>query len=196
MVCSAKYREIEIWDWKKNLPIKLQQVIKKGLFTQRHSIEKYLHKPQTKMGSALVLILFGLVIATSQVSAQVAWGSGQATKLIFPRLYCKNHLFAWMANQWPLDRKHYFFLSFSNSLVLVSDPWRAFWADTAPFKGPQPRRVYWFRTTEIQGHRQVLRLTRRSQDTVQNNWRKPWVCVCWKRTFLHWSVIVNRIELS
>ena len=37
------------------------------------------------MGSALVLILFGLVIATSQVSAQVAWGSaGLATKLIFP----------------------------------------------------------------------------------------------------------------
>ena len=25
----------------------------------------------------------------------------------------------------------------SNSLVSVSDPWRAFWADTAPFKGPR-----------------------------------------------------------
>ena len=26
----------------------------------------------------------------------------------------------------------------SNSLIPISDPWRAFWADMAPFKGPQP----------------------------------------------------------
>ena len=106
MVCSAKSREIVIWDWKKNLPIKLQQVIKKGLFTQRHSIEKYLHKPQTKMGSPLVLILFGLVIATSQVSAQVAWGSaGLATKLIFPYRF-----FAKIINLPEGQIQHYFTL--------------------------------------------------------------------------------------
>ena len=38
-----------------------------------------------------------------------------------------------------------------------------------------------------------------SQDTVKNRWRKPWLCVCWKRTFLHRSLIVksqqNKIEL-
>ena len=38
----------------------------------------------------------------------------------------------------------------------------------------------------------------RSYDTVKNNWRKPPFCVCWKCTFLHWSMIVksqqNRIE--
>ena len=28
--------------------------------------------------------------------------------------------------------------SLSNSLLLVSDPWRAFWAGTEPFKVPQP----------------------------------------------------------
>ena len=39
----------------------------------------------------------------------------------------------------------------------------------------------------------------RSQDTVNNNWRKPWLYVCWKYTFLHRSLTVksqqNRIEL-
>ena len=28
-------------------------------------------------------------------------------------------------------------------------------------------------------------------DNVNNNWRKPWLCVCWKRTFLHRSLILN-----
>ena len=30
-----------------------------------------------------------------------------------------------------------------------------------------------------------------SQDTVKNNWRKPWLCVGWKRTFLYRSLIVK-----
>ena len=40
---------------------------------------------------------------------------------------------------------------------------------------------------------------RKSQDTDNNNWCKPWLCICWKRTFLHRSLIVksqqNIIEL-
>ena len=48
--------------------------------------------------------------------------------------------------------------SSSNSLVL--DPWRAFWADLAPFKGPQPWRIHCFGTTEIQGHCRVWRARR------------------------------------
>ena len=40
----------------------------------------------------------------------------------------------------------------SNSLVSVSDPWRAFWADTTPFKGPQLWCVRCFGTTEIHRH--------------------------------------------
>ena len=50
------------------------------------------------------------------------------------------------------------FRSSSNSLVSISDLWRAFWADTAPFKGPQPRRrARCFGITEKQGHHQVWR---------------------------------------
>ena len=40
---------------------------------------------------------------------------------------------------------------------------------------------------------------RRSQDTVNNNWCKPWLCVCWKCIFLHRSLILksqqNKIEV-
>ena len=57
----------------------------------------------------------------------------------------------------PCQGNTFIFRSSSNSLVSVSDPCRTFWADTAPIKGPQPRHVICFRTTEIQGHRQVWR---------------------------------------
>ena len=33
------------------------------------------------------------------------------------------------------------------------------------------------------------------QESVKNSWRKPRLCVCWKRTCLHRSLMVNRIEL-
>ena len=39
----------------------------------------------------------------------------------------------------------------------------------------------------------------RCQGSIKNNWRKPWLCVCWKLTFLHQSLIVksqqNRIKV-
>ena len=58
------------------------------------------------MGSALGLILFGLVIATSQVSAQVTWGSaGLTTKLIFPYRF-----FAIIINLPEGQIQHYFTL--------------------------------------------------------------------------------------
>ena len=41
-----------------------------------------------------------------------------------------------------------------NSLVSVSDPWRAFWADMAPFKGPWLTSYVASGTTENQGHSQ------------------------------------------
>ena len=37
----------------------------------------------------------------------------------------------------PLHGSTILFRSLSNSLVSVSNPWKAFWADTAPFKGPR-----------------------------------------------------------
>ena len=52
---------------------------------------------------------------------------------------------------------------------------------------------------ELQRCKDTVRLAKRSQDTVSNNWRKPWLCVCRKRTYLHRSSIVKsqqkRIEL-
>ena len=39
----------------------------------------------------------------------------------------------------------------------------------------------------------------RCQDIIKNKLRKPWLCVCWKLSFLRWSLIVKskqkRIEL-
>ena len=45
----------------------------------------------------------------------------------------------------------------SNSLVSVSDPWGAFWADTAPYKGPSLASCVASGITEKQGHNQVCR---------------------------------------
>ena len=73
-------------------------------------------------------------------------------------LFVKSHWFAWKANQWPLGRELLFsFVPPSNSLVSVSDNWRAFWADMAPYKGPWLASCIASRATEIQGHRQVCR---------------------------------------
>ena len=62
----------------------------------------------------------------------------------------------------------------SNSLVSVSDPWRAFWADTAPFKGPRLASCVASGTIEMQGHHQVCRARRKgprtlSRKTIKNN---------------------------
>ena len=53
----------------------------------------------------------------------------------------KNHLhvFAWKVKQGPLFGETPFsVVPPTNSLVSVSDSWRAIWADTTPFKGPMP----------------------------------------------------------
>ena len=58
----------------------------------------------------------------------------------FVCLCVENHKFALRANHWhntPFSGRASFTQS-SNSLVSVSDLWRPFWADMAPFKGPQP----------------------------------------------------------
>ena len=43
----------------------------------------------------------------------------------------------------------------SNSLAVVSDPWRAFWTATAPFKGPRLASCVASGSTERQGNSQV-----------------------------------------
>ena len=52
---------------------------------------------------------------------------------------------------------HFSFVPSSNSIVSISDPWRAIWADMAPFKGPWLAFCVASRTTEIQWHYQVCR---------------------------------------
>ena len=60
-------------------------------------------------------------------------------------------------NHWlfyPQEVRFLFSQPASSSLVSVSDPWRAFWVDTTPFKGPRLASCVAFGTTEIQGHLQ------------------------------------------
>ena len=45
----------------------------------------------------------------------------------------------------------------SNSLLSISDPWRAFWGATAPFQRPQLALCTASKTTEMQGHLQLSR---------------------------------------
>ena len=131
------------------------------------------------------------------------WGQlGLATNSIsFCFLLVKYYWFAWRANQWPLIGELLFSsVPSSNSLVSVSDPWRAFWADTAPFKGPRLASCVASGITEKQGHCQVCRARHGGSRTLsRTDYAKPWLCVCWKRTFSHRSLIVkihqNRIEL-
>ena len=84
----------------------------------------------------------------------------------------------------------------SNSIVSVSDPWRALWANTAAFKRPLTRlmRYFWnYRDTRTSSGAATLGATSISSQ------RKLRLCSCWKCTFLHRYLIVNsqqnRIEL-
>ena len=68
----------------------------------------------------------------------------------------------------------------SNSLVPVLDPWRAFWVDTALFKGP------WLVSCDAsgtKGHRQLCRSVRGGPWTLKspkNSYCKLWLSVCRK----------------
>ena len=77
----------------------------------------------------------------------------------------KNHWFALRANLWPQGNA-FLFCSSQHSLASVLDPWRAFWADTAPFKGPRLASCVASGTTEIQGDRQVCRTRCRNPRTL------------------------------
>ena len=90
------------------------------------------------------LVSCGNVFSSSHVHKNEKWGhnflflqnygGGHRQSNIREAGQVKNHWFTWRANQWPLIGGT-LFSSFppSNSLVSVSDPRRAFWADTTPF---------------------------------------------------------------
>ena len=72
----------------------------------------------------------------------------------------------------------------SNSLVPISDPWRAFGGDTAPFKSPRLASCVASKTTENQGQSRCAALgVRRSQDTVKNKYQRPSLSICLKHTY-------------
>ena len=129
------------------------------------------------------------------------WQIGLATNSIFfCFLFVKNHWFAWRANQWPLIGETLFSsVPPSNSLVSVSDPRRAFWADTAPFSGPRLASCVASGTTEIQGHRQVCRARRGGPRTPSTTTDANLDCAFVENALFYtdpWLWKVNRIELS
>ena len=101
--------------------------------------------------------------------------SGLTTNSIFfCSLFVKYHWFAWND---PLPEKHYSLLFPQQLPHLRLGPLKGFLSWHGALQGPSIRlvRCFW------------------------NNWHIPWLCVCWKRTFLHWFLVAksqqNRIEL-
>ena len=74
-------------------------------------------------------------LCDSYSQCQLLTWAGLATSakfLLFCLHFVKDYWFAWRANQWPLVRETLISsVPPSNSLVSVSDPWRAFWDDHA-----------------------------------------------------------------
>ena len=90
--------------------------------------------------------------ADGSSSSLASSGSGHELNF-FCFLLVKSQWFVWKANQWPLSRELIFsFVPPRNSLVSVSNPWRAFWADTLPFKGPWLAPGIASRTTKTHEH--------------------------------------------
>ena len=115
----------------------------------------------------------------------ISWYTpGLATNSIFfCFLFMKNHWFACKANQWPLIGETLISsVPPSNSLVSVSDPWRAYWADTPPFKGPRLASCVASGTSEIQGHRQVCRARRGGPRTLSTTTGAQTLIVCLLKT--------------
>ena len=85
------------------------------------------------------------------------WEEGLATIsifLLFP--FCNKSLICLGINYWsPVGQTFFSSVPHRNSVISVSDPWRAFWADTTPFKGPRLASYVDSGITEIQGPRQL-----------------------------------------
>ena len=81
----------------------------------------------------------------------------------------------------PLIREDFSFVPCSNSVISVSDPPRAFLANTMPFKGPPstlPRALGTRRRSGVSCYPQ------RPSDSVQNNWHTLEMCISKRHTFL------------
>ena len=121
------------------------------------------------------------------------WANSKVQLNLLEKLSVNPGLLAksWRANQWPLVRKHHFLSFLPATPSSLSGTLEGLFE--LPVKGPRLDPCIASGTTETQGHRQVCRARRRGprpKDTVNNNWNKPWWCVCYKGTFSHRSLIV------
>ena len=70
------------------------------------------------------------------------------------------------------------FSSFQQLGFSIMAPWRAFWVDTAPFKGPQPHHLCCCRNfKDTRTPSGVLARHKGPRILSKNNWGKPWFCV-------------------
>ena len=92
--------------------------------------------------------------------------------------------FAFCKAVWPLVREDLSlsFVPSSNFFTRSRDPWRAFWADTASLKGPQPRPSCVARNKD---NFSCVAPARRAHCTKENKpgARRPWSCICKKHIF-------------
>ena len=105
--------------------------------------------------------------------------------LIFCFFTKRRHWFSWRVNPWLLIGEDIvLFCSPSNSLVLVSDSWRSFWANTVPFSFTSTFSLL----PELERYKDSTRCLQLSvagpKSTIKNNWRKHWLPVCKNPQFL------------
>ena len=148
----------------------------------------------------LKVILIEMAKARNSAVSHQVWSLTTLLNLLFIwREQVNKSLNCLSANQWLLARETIFSsLPPSNSLVSISDPRRAFWADTAPFSGPRIACVA-SGTTEIQGHRQVCRARRGGPRTPSITTDTNLDCAFVENALFYrapWFWKVNRIELS
>ena len=129
-------------------------------------------------------------------------GSGLATKSIFSTLSIFSDCLCFLLiislpggqiNEPSSGRILFSSVPPSNSLVSVSDPQRAFWADTEPFKGHIPRTF----ALLPEGDYQVYRTCRRRRTTPSRTTDANLDVYCLKHTYTDpWLWKENRIQLS
>ena len=167
--------------FQKTVPVSL---LAKSRFLHSHSVQinsRAISRTQRShllTGLVIALIFFLLYFWSKLTIAMFYAVRSQAIKNRGSR-WVKNHWFVWRANKWTLIAEALFSsVPPCNSLPSVLDPG----ADTAPFKGHRLAGLlqnYW-ETRTLSG---VLLWA--AEVPGKNNWRKPWLCVCWKRNCFH-----------
>ena len=132
----------------------------------------------------LSAMVFANVIAfpdtASRLKLTQSWQSASVVAtnpIIFCFLFMKNHEFALRANQWPLTSEKTFLFRSSQQLPgLRLEPLKGFLSWHGVFQGPLTSLVLCFQNyRETKTPSGVLCWALKSQDTIKNSWRKPWL---------------------